>query len=180
MKNTRSRAAPRNDAPENEEPGAWFLPACNNTSLRRAARRLGSLYDAALEPLGLKATQLGLMAEIERVKANGDQGQEPTLQELATNLAIQISALTHALRPLVRDGLIELQADERDKRAKRAVLTPEGIARLHAALAGWAEVNQRFEAVLGVEAAAALRAVADHVASDEFMSAFEADGEGRR
>lgn len=176
MKNTRSRAAPRSQAPDTEEPATWVLPACNNTSLRRAARRLGSIYDAALVPLGLKATQLGLMAEIERVKA-GEQGVEPTLLELATNLAIQISALTHALRPLVRDGLIELQPDERDKRVKRAVLTPAGIARLHAALASWSEVNQRFEAVLGVEAAAALRAVADHVASDEFMSAFAADRE---
>lgn len=178
MKNTRSRAAPRSEPQDTDEPGAWVLPACNNTSLRRAARRLGSLYDAALEPLGLKATQLGLMAEIERIKAE-NEGQEPTLQALATKLAIQISALTHALRPLVRDGLIELQVDERDKRAKRAVLTPVGTAQLHAALASWAEVNQRFEAVLGVEAAAALRAVADHVASDEFMSAFEADRESR-
>lgn len=34
------------------------LPPCTNTALRRAARRMGNLYDDALEPTGLKATQV--------------------------------------------------------------------------------------------------------------------------
>jgi hypothetical protein len=35
---------------------AFLAVACTNTAVRRAARRLGSLYDEALEPVGLKAT----------------------------------------------------------------------------------------------------------------------------
>jgi hypothetical protein len=46
---------------------------CTNTSLRRAARRLGNLYDDALAPLGLKATQVGLLADIERLAAANDR-----------------------------------------------------------------------------------------------------------
>ena len=152
------------------------LPACNNTALRRAARRLGSLYDDALAPLGLKATQMGLLAEIERMKAAG-AGQAPALQDLALNLAIQISALTHALRPLVRDGMVELQVDEQDKRVKRAALTRAGTDRMHQAYSRWAAANQRVEDVLGPESAAALRAMADYVASDDFLSAYGLDGE---
>src|SRR6201999_78973 len=73
------------------------LPPCTNTALRRAARRLGHLYDEALAPLNLKATQVGLLAEI--AKFRGSNGQEgPTLQDLAELLAIQISAVTHALK----------------------------------------------------------------------------------
>lgn len=81
--------------------------ACTNTALRRAARQLGHLYDEAVAPTDLKATQLGLLSQIDSL--GGDDG--PTLQALAERLAIRISALTHALRPLVRDSLVELRPD---------------------------------------------------------------------
>ena len=156
---------------ETEAAPAVDFPPCNNTALRRAARRLGNLYDDALEPVGLKATQMGLMAEIARSTA-GNAGRAPSLQELAARLAIQISALTHALRPLVRDGLVALKPDDEDGRTKRGVLTPTGTIRLNEAAAHWAAVNQRVETVLGPDAAAALRALADQVSSDEFLEAF--------
>jgi DNA-binding MarR family transcriptional regulator len=150
--------------------------ACTNTALRRAARRLGNLYDEALAPLGLKATQLGLLADIERLTLAAERQQAPALQDLAAKLAIQISALTHALRPLVRDGLVALQTDPQDRRTKRAILTPAGAALLHEAVAYWDRANQRVEDVLGSDAAATLRALADQVASDEFLAAFN-DGQ---
>jgi len=149
------------------------VPPCNATSLRLAARRLGNLYDDALQCAGLKSTQFSLMVEIARLAA-GNDGRPPSLQELAARLAIQISALTHALRPLVRDRLVALKPDEDDGRTKRAALTPAGAARLAEAAAHWAEANQRVEAVLGSGAAATLRALADQVSSDEFLAAFNA------
>lgn len=144
---------------------------CTNTSLRLAARRLGQLYDEALAPLNLKATQLGLIAEIEKVIAADQQG--PTLQELASKLAIQLSAITHALRPLVRDGLVELRQDVRDRRTKRTILTPLGKTRLSEGVVHWAAVNDHVEAVLGPASAANLRALADQVASDAFLLAYK-------
>ena len=150
---------------------AFEAPPCNNTSLRLAARRLGNLYDDALENAGLKSTQFALMVEIARLGA-ANAGLPPTLQDLATRLAIQISALTHALRPLVRDGLVVLQPDAADGRTKRAALADAGLQRLEAAAAHWADANARVEAVLGADGAAALRALADRVSSDEFLDAF--------
>ena len=150
---------------------AFEAPPCNHTALRLAARRLGNLYDDALENVGLKSTQFGLMVEIARLgAANG--GLAPTLQELAARLAIQISALTHALRPLVRDGLVVLKPDETDRRTKRGALTDAGMKRLEEGAAHWADANARVEAVLGADAAAALRALADQVSSDEFLVAY--------
>ncbi len=154
---------------------AFDAPPCNNTALRRAARRLGNLYDDALEPTGLKATQMGLMVEIARLRAASD-GVAPTLQDLAARLAIQISALTHAMRPLVRDGLVTLQPDEVDRRTKRGVLTGAGMKRLEEAATHWADANARVEAVLGTDAAAALRALADQISSDEFLAAYSQAG----
>jgi DNA-binding MarR family transcriptional regulator len=157
-----------------EEKDVFENLACTNTALRRAARRLGNLYDDALVPIGLKATQLGLLAEIERAAA-ANEGQPPALQELATRLAIQISALTHALKPLVRDGLVELKPNEHDRRTKLAALTPVGSDRLHEAAEHWAAANQRVEEVLGSDSAAALRALADYVASEDFLVAYNGD-----
>jgi DNA-binding MarR family transcriptional regulator len=154
-----------------EEKNVFEVLACTNTALRRAARRLGNLYDDALAPLGLKATQISLLAEIERLAAAND-GKAPSLQDLANKLSIQISAMTHALKPLVRDGLVELQPDTDDRRTKRGVLTIAGAARLEQALIYWAKANQRVEEVLGPEHAALLRTLADQVASDEFLAEY--------
>jgi DNA-binding MarR family transcriptional regulator len=143
--------------------------ACTNMALRRAARQLGRIYDEALAPIALKATQIGLLAQIDGL--GGENG--PSLQALAERLAIRISALTHALRPLVRDGLIELRQDTHDKRTKHAALTALGRKRLADGIALWAAANRRVEAVLG-SSANMLRALADRVSSNEFLDAYKA------
>lgn len=144
--------------------------ACTNTALRRASRRLGQIYDDALAPTGLKATQVGLLSQIAMASAGGERDW-PTLQYLAESLAVSISALTHALRPLVRDGIVNLEPDARDGRTKRAAMTEIGERRLNEALVLWADANQRVEVVLGVSAGA-LRVLADTVASPGFLDAY--------
>ena len=148
-------------------------PACTNTSLRRAARRLGQLYDEALAPIGLKATQAGLLAQIGGLTGSGGQ-EGPTLQDLAERLAIGKSALTHALRPLVRDGLVELRQDAHDRRTKRGILSRLGKARLREALLLWAAANRRVETVLEPGSAEKLRSLADQISSQEFLDAYTA------
>jgi DNA-binding MarR family transcriptional regulator len=140
--------------------------ACTNTALRLAARRLAHLYDEAVAATDLKATQVALLAEIERLT----DSDGPALQDLAGRLALQISALTHALRPLVRDGLVELRKDPHDTRIKHAVLTRSGKARLRKAVVLWDTANRRIETVLGSDAAATLRQLANQVASDKFLA----------
>lgn len=143
-------------------------PPCTNDALRRATRQLGLLYDEAFAPTGLKATQLGLMLQIERL--TGDQG--PTLHALAASVAVGVSALTYALRPLVRDGLVDLLPDLKDKRSKHAVLTALGRERLGQGARLWAEANQRVETLLGHADARLLRSLAERVSSDAFSAAF--------
>jgi len=92
------------------------------------------------------------------------------LQEVAGRLAILMSALTHAMKPLVRDGIVELRPDALDKRTKRCVLTPKGEALFNEALVFWASANNRVEEVLGHDSAAQLRGMADHIASDAFLA----------
>jgi DNA-binding MarR family transcriptional regulator len=164
------------DAQSDVEP--LMAPAdlvCTHTSLRRAARRLGQLYDEAIAPTGLTSSQALLLAQIDALSAfYGEAG--PTLGVLADRLAIRISALTHALRPLVRDGLIEVRQDEQDRRAKRSVMTSLGKARHKQMLGLWIDANSRVEAALGAASTEKLRSLADRIASEEFLDAYTADG----
>jgi DNA-binding MarR family transcriptional regulator len=163
-------SATEHDEPTIELNDALGELACTHTALRHAARRLGHLYDEAVAPTGLKATQVGLLSQTDHL--GGENG--PTLQALAERLTIGISSLTYALRPLVRDGLIELRQDAHDKRTKHAWLTALGRKRLAEGIALWTTANRRTEIVLGHDSASRLRALADEVSSREFLEAYKA------
>ncbi|SFO03370.1 DNA-binding transcriptional regulator, MarR family [Mesorhizobium sp. NFR06] len=130
---------------------------CNNATLRRAARSLGRFYDDALAPAGLKGTQFGLLFQIH-------VGSEPTMGDIAEALIMDLSALGHTLKPLIRDGYVETFADKDDRRVKRVRLTPRGEVKLSEAIKLWSIAQQRFEDKVGAEQAAKLRAALDAVA----------------
>src|ERR1700755_2888516 len=100
--------------------GVEMLSFCNNATLRKAARSLGKLYDAVLEPSGLKATQCILLTQIQALG-------NPTMAELAKSLLMDLSATRHSLGPLIRDGLVRLRVDSKDRRVKRVALTRAGV-----------------------------------------------------
>jgi DNA-binding MarR family transcriptional regulator len=140
---------------------------CTHTALRRASRQLSQLYDDALAPAGLTAAQSVLTSRIEGL-GGVPGGQGPTLQALAGSLSMQLSALTHALRPLVRDGIVVLAPDPQDGRSKRAVLTLLGLERTQVMYKLWVEMNRRIDAVLGEGQSEALRQLSVMVADPEF------------
>jgi DNA-binding MarR family transcriptional regulator len=141
---------------------------CAHTALRRASRQLTQIYDEALAGSGLTAAQALLTSRLEGL--NGVPGSDgPSLQALAAKLSMQLSALTHALRPLVRDGFVELIPDALDRRSKRARLTPLGLERTQQMYALWRQVNERLDLVLGTGATEQLRTLAIVVASPQFL-----------
>lgn len=140
---------------------------CNNSVLRQAARRMGQLYDDIISPSGLRATQFGLLAYVVAL-------DQPTMARLAEALVMDLSALGHTLKPLIRDGLVETFPDERDKRAKRVKLTAAGERKVKAASALWAKAQGGFETAFGKKKAAELRKVLSFVASEDFAQAFDA------
>jgi DNA-binding MarR family transcriptional regulator len=131
--------------------------ACNNATLRRAARKLGQFYDDIVAPSGLKATQQGLLYQIH---ATG----EPTMGEMAAALIMDLSALGHTLKPLIRDGYVETVADRQDRRIRRVRLTGAGEAKLAEAMKLWKVAQQRLEERIGAEKANSLRDALDEIA----------------
>ena len=133
------------------------LNLCNNALLRRATRKLGQFYDDVLAPSGLKATQQGLLYQIH-------VGNEPAMGAIAAALVMDLSALGHTLKPLIRDGFLETFADPDDRRVKRVRLTPLGLVKLDEAMKLWQVAQQRFEDLVGEEQAATLREALDGIA----------------
>ncbi|WP_244126326.1 MarR family winged helix-turn-helix transcriptional regulator [Burkholderia gladioli] len=95
----------------------------------------------------------------------------PTQSELADEVVMDLSALGHTLKPLIRDGWITLDKDPEDNRRRLISLTPEGRERLRHARRLWKPVQQRFEAFLGKQETQDLLALLDHLASGSFDEA---------
>ena len=152
----------------NETTGFESWMYCSNSALRRATRQLGQLYDDIFTQSGLKGTQYGLLTQIH---LNGS----PSLKFLADGLVMDLSALGHTLKPLIRDGLVELVPDEKDRRVKRARLTAMGLAKWNEANLLWQEAHGRFDRAFGAEASEKLRETLNLIASADFAKNFTAN-----
>jgi DNA-binding MarR family transcriptional regulator len=138
---------------------------CNCTALRKATRRVSQLYDSALEPCGLRATQRTILSHIARAGA-------PALGELAEALVMDRGALTHNLKPLQRDGMVKISVDPQDRRNRLIALTAHGRTKLAESDALWARAQRRFEASFGMAKSASLRKALEYLVSDDFVNAF--------
>jgi len=129
---------------------------CTCLRLRKATRRVSQIYDSHLAPYDLTITQYGLLGHLRAFDGIG-------LGALAERLITDPTTLTRNLKPLERRGLVVLEPDPNDRRARRLHLTEAGREAFFAARAGWAEAQRKIEATLGIEDAAAFNASLDRV-----------------
>jgi DNA-binding MarR family transcriptional regulator len=128
------------------------MTRCNSGAVRRAGRRLGHFYDTVLAPSGLSVCQYGILSSL-----NTRGAALPSVQELAGELVLDRSTLGQNLRPLERDGLINLLTDPRDRRIRLIALTKQGVAKFKEANRYWQTAQERFEEVFGKDEAEKLR-----------------------
>ena len=114
---------------------------CTCFGLRKAARAVTQMYDQALKPSGLRATQFSLLAAAEHVGPCG-------IGELAELLVMDRTTLTRNLKPLLDQGLLESVAGA-DRRRRPVAITTEGRAALATALPYWREAQVRMTGSLG-------------------------------
>jgi DNA-binding MarR family transcriptional regulator len=117
--------------------------ACACANLRKAARAVTQVFDEALAPSGLRATQFTLLV------TNRLTG-ESTINELAQRMAMDRTTLSRNLKPLVRSGLLEIQSGE-DGRTRLVRLTPAGKQVLEEAHPLWQGAQQEIVSALGEE-----------------------------
>lgn len=115
--------------------GAWLVPAtCLGLHVRRAARILTQIYDAALQPAGLAMNQFSLLVAIHLLDS-------APISRLALRLDCDQTTLSRNLRPLLREGWIAIEPGQ-DRRIRQVSLTPAGRAVLQEALPLWERVQQ--------------------------------------
>src|ERR1700679_4018012 len=117
---------------------------CNNTALRKAARRLTRFYDACMADTGLRATQYAILNLL------ASRGPT-TMAALADLLSMDRATMGHNLRPLERDGLVIIQIGREDRREREVALSNSGARMEAQSKPSWQKAQACFEKEFGTE-----------------------------
>ena len=117
---------------------------CMCGSFRRASRALTQLYENALRPLGLRATQFTVLQAL-------SLAGEVTQNQLGEILAIDSTTLTRTLQIMKREGWIAERRGD-DRRERRLRLAKAGETQFKRALPAWEKVQSRLRRQLGEQA----------------------------
>jgi DNA-binding MarR family transcriptional regulator len=117
-----------------------ILP-CMCSSFRRTSRALTQLYEEALQPLGLRATQFTIL-QVLALAGEVTQGQ------LGEMLAMDSTTLTRTLTIMRRHGWIA-ERRGKDRRQRWLGLAKAGEAQLRRALPFWEKVQSRLRRQVG-------------------------------
>jgi DNA-binding MarR family transcriptional regulator len=91
---------------------------CTCSALRRATRVVTHHYDQIMRGSGLRSTQFTMLATLMQT---GPMAMTP----MAALLGLERTTLTRNLKPLAREGLVELR-EERDGRVRKVAITAKG------------------------------------------------------
>ena len=120
-----------------------ILP-CLCSNLRRTTRALTQLYETALRPVGLRATQFTLLQALSRT---GEISQN----RLGRILVMDSTSLTRTLGIMIRAGWVRERRGQ-DRRERWLSLADEGEQQLNRALPAWEDVQSRLRGQLGEQA----------------------------
>jgi DNA-binding MarR family transcriptional regulator len=116
---------------------------CACANLRRAARVITRLYDAALRPSGLGVAQFTLLQALNTAPGMSQK-------QLASLLEIDSTTLTRTLAPLRRARWLRSTAGD-DRREVHLALTVSGKRAYTRALPYWERAQGKFIRALGAE-----------------------------
>jgi DNA-binding MarR family transcriptional regulator len=134
---------------------ALVAQSCACFNLRKAARAVTQMYEAALEPSGIRATQLSVLVALSLT-------ERAPLSRVADALLMDRTTLTRNLRPLERRGWVRTERGP-DRRERYLVLAATGRAALDRALPLWEKAQGRIVEQIGRARWNALRGELDAV-----------------
>lgn len=119
--------------------------ACACTRFRRASRAVTQRFDEALEPCGLRSTQLAILLSVAAMAPT-------TVATLSRDLVMDSSTVNRNLKPLIARGLVDRGVPAgRGRRRLSLSVTAKGQAVLTEALPLWRGVQESFLSALGAE-----------------------------
>jgi len=122
---------------------------CYCVLLRKASRKISSLYDEALAPLGVNIAQFSLMRNIARMAP-------VSLTDLAVRLELDRSTIGRNTKLLERNGFVQTQKGK-DQREAVLVLTDDGRRILEEGTPLWDKAQAAIETRLGRDAVETLQ-----------------------
>jgi DNA-binding MarR family transcriptional regulator len=114
---------------------------CIGARMRRTSRAVTAAYNEAFREAGIRSTQWPIFAAL-RVAGSMSLG------DLAEAIGTDPSTISRNIRPLVRDGLVDLTTDD-DGRKRHARLTPSGVETYNRAYRLWKRVQDEALRLLG-------------------------------
>ncbi len=117
-----------------------LLDNCGTFNLRKASRAVTQMYDDILAPTGFRSTQIVVLIALACKR-------DVSLATLARTLVVSPSTLSRNLRPLERDGFIEIVS--KGKRQKSVQLTEAGTLALQEAMPYLSKADEKFTAMVG-------------------------------
>ncbi len=118
-----------------------MIDTCACHKVRMAARAVTRTYDEMLRPVGLRATQVSLLAATALAGA-------VSITALAELVGMDRSTLTRNVAPLEKQGLVRV-GGEGWRRSRTLDITAKGRARLQQAMPLWRAAQRRLERDLG-------------------------------
>lgn len=115
---------------------------CYNLAMRKSTRLITQFYEERLSAVGLKVGQFSILRAV-------NYRQKTTNKELQHILVLDQTTLSRAIKPLIRDGLLTITADESDLRSKIISLSPEGKKTYQKALPLWQDAQNSLTEKLG-------------------------------
>lgn len=107
---------------------------CVCFQLRRTSRAITQLYDAALQPSGIRSTQFTLLVAIAK--------KEPiSISALGDLVVIDATTLSRSLRKVEQMGLIKIVSGA-DRRARMVRLSAKGQEALRVSVPYWRKVQE--------------------------------------
>lgn len=135
------------------------VSGCTCLRARRAARQLSRLYDSLLEPVGITANQLGLLAKLLGASMRGKDSL--SVGALADRVGMHPSTLNRDLKPLKARGFVADASDSGDRRVRVVRITKKGQSKLRQAMPSWRRAQAQVQDALGHEVTLSLNALLD-------------------
>jgi DNA-binding MarR family transcriptional regulator len=125
--------------------------ACISTRVRQLSRIITRIYDDAMRPLGITASQFTLLTQLA-------QQDGITAVEIGHSLDIEKSTLSRNLKRLLQDGFITMDPPA-GRRGRGLHLTLKGTSVIQQGFPVWREAQTRTIRVLGPESRSILDAL---------------------
>jgi DNA-binding MarR family transcriptional regulator len=123
--------------------------SCAAYNFRRTARAVTRLYDLALEPSGLRATQFAIFTAVAKF-------QPVSISRIGEILLLDQTTLTRSLRLLQKQRYLEI-SPRSNRRQRFLTLTDSGVKALAIAVPLWRKVQSKFLEEMGGNTWPALR-----------------------